>query len=268
MSEISAEPMSPMADVNPAWFVPKHKGARYYSVLADVHKHLRPRSYLEVGIRQGHSLALAHCDAIGIDPRFELLTQFGLEDPEREFRVHLFKMTSDKFFAEHNAREILGVDTVDFQFLDGMHQSDFLLRDIINAEQLAAPNSIIALHDCMPIDIAMTLSRQQRERMHFPVVYPNFWAGDVWRVIPILKKYRPELQIYCMDAHPTGLVLITGFNSKSTVLKGMYDKIIEEMGSLDLASIGLSDFFSSLPALPTSEFLGAQNLQKHFNTFS
>jgi len=267
MTAVSATPDT-TEGVDPRFFVPKHQGGRYYSVLGDVHRFLRPRSYLEVGIRQGHSLALAQCPSIGIDPRFELLPKFGLEEPGRTPPVHLFKATSDHFFEKYDARQILGVDVVDFQFLDGMHQADFLLRDIINAEGVSGPDSIIALHDCMPIDVAMTLSRKEREATPYPVVYPNFWAGDVWRVIPILKKYRPEIRISCMDAHPTGLVLMTGFNPASTVLKDKYDEIVREMHGMDLAKIGIPAYFETLPVLPTADFLGAENLTKHFRPFT
>ena len=42
--------------------------ASYLILLAAIHKTLMPRSYLEIGVGQGHSLALAKCPAIGVDP--------------------------------------------------------------------------------------------------------------------------------------------------------------------------------------------------------
>ncbi len=248
--------------------IEKHSGARYYTVLSGVHKYLRPRSYLEVGIRGGHSLALANCPMIGIDPRFSLDPKFNLDAADRNPPVFLFKMTSDDFFAQHDPLGILGVPAVDFMFLDGMHQSDFLLRDIINSEKFGGRDSIIALHDCMPIDIAMTLSKAERAATPFPVVYPNFWAGDVWRVVPILMKYRPDLSIHCMDAHPTGLVLITNLDSTSTVLADNYDEIVKEMQGMELASIGLRNFARSIGMTSTDKFLGEENLLRRFRTFA
>lgn len=246
--------------VNEDWYVPKHRGARYYSVLAGLHEALNPGSYLEVGIRQGHSLALARCASIGIDPRFELTIECRNNKPA----LHLFETTSDKFFAENDALALLGRTHIDFFFLDGAHLSEYLLRDIINSERLAAPKSMIALHDCVPIDIAMTLSRDQRKITPFPVVYPNFWAGDVWRVIMMLKKYRPDITMHCMDAHPTGLVLLTDLDPTSTVLSTNYEQIVSEMKSLELVKIGLRPYIASLPVLPTSEFIGVANLRKRF----
>ncbi len=249
-------------------YIAKHKGARYYSVLADVHRYLKPRAYLEVGIRGGHSMALAHCPMIGIDPRFTLDPKFDLEAADRDPPVFLFKMTSDEFFAKNDPLAILGTDCIDFMFLDGMHQSDFLLRDIINSEKFASKNSIIALHDCMPIDIAMTLSRSERLVTPFPVVYPNFWAGDVWRIVPILMKYRPDIKISCMDAHPTGLVLMTNLDSASRVLSDNYEAIVEEMRAMELASIGLSNFAQTIGITSTAHFLGEDNLTTRYSHFA
>ena len=257
-----AEKADVAGDVQTEWSIPKHQGARYFSVLKGLHDALRPRSYLEVGIRNGHSLALAHCVSIGIDPRFELTVDAKADKPD----LFLYTTTSDKFFAEAEADEakkpttIMGVDSIDFFFLDGMHQSDFLLRDFINAEKYASTDSMICLHDCVPIDIAMTKTRAERAAFNYPVVYPNFWAGDVWKLLPILKKYRPELKLDCMDSHPTGLVFITGLDPKSTVLQDNQEQILEDMKELDLMKMGISEYAESLPLRPTAEFVGEENL--------
>ncbi len=33
-----------------------------------------------------------------------------------------------------------------------------------------------------------------------------YWTGDVWKLIPILQRYRPDLQLTLFDAPPSGLV--------------------------------------------------------------
>ena len=70
--------------------------------------------------------------------------------------------------------------------------------------------------------------------------------------------------MHCMDAHPTGLVLLTNLDPTSTVLHDNCDKIIAEMRSLELVNIGLRSYIASLPLLPTQEFIGAENLKKRF----
>jgi hypothetical protein len=47
-------------------------GVGYIEFLNALHTHLAPRSYLEVGTATGASLAFAGCDAIAVDPRFEI----------------------------------------------------------------------------------------------------------------------------------------------------------------------------------------------------
>ncbi len=51
--------------------------ASYLILLAAIHKALKPRCYLEIGVGQGHSLALAKCPAIGVDPRPDVTVALG-----------------------------------------------------------------------------------------------------------------------------------------------------------------------------------------------
>lgn len=257
-------------EINPDWFVPKHMGERYYKVLAGLHDHMRPNAYVEIGIRSGDSLALAHCPTIGVDPRFIHPLNAKLRGPDGEItpQFKLFETTSDKFFAEEDARKVLGVPHIDFFFLDGAHLSDFLLRDLIASEKMTDRASIIALHDCVPIDIAMTLERKERAASPYPVVYKNYWAGDCWRVILMLKKYRPDIELHVMDSHPTGLVFLTNLDAASTVLQDNYADIVKEMKLLQLAEIGLRAYAESLPVRATADYVGADNLSKRFKPFN
>ena len=49
----------------------------------------------------------------------------------------------------------------------------------------------------------------------------------MWKLILALKEFRPDLKIYTVDVAPTGLGIIRGLDSGSTVLEDNYDKIIE-----------------------------------------
>ncbi|HEY3943670.1 MAG TPA: hypothetical protein VGL78_00455 [Solirubrobacteraceae bacterium] len=40
----------------------------YLDFLRGLHERLAPRTYLEIGVAQGHSLALSRCRSVGIDP--------------------------------------------------------------------------------------------------------------------------------------------------------------------------------------------------------
>ena len=88
----------------------------------------------------------------------------------------------------------LGGKTVDLAFIDGMHQFEFALRDFINVEKLCSPDSVILIHDVYPIDATSAA----RERISW------FWSGDIWRLILMLKKYRPDLTVNVIGAAANG----------------------------------------------------------------
>src|SRR5690606_21372506 len=113
------------------------KTMNYLRALRLCHEILAPSNYLEIGCRHGTSLALSRCPAIAVDPAFEL------RRPARA-GVQLFEMTSAHFFAAHDPGRILG-EPVDFAFIDGMHHSEFALRDFMHIERCSRATSVIAI---------------------------------------------------------------------------------------------------------------------------
>lgn len=239
-------------------FVSAFKGNEYGEVLRALHAVLRPRSYLEVGTLNGRTLAMAQCASVAVDPAFQINTEIVGKKPLLLMR----QCGSDEFFAGFDPAAVFGTSWVDLFFLDGMHLYEYLLRDFMNAERFSRPNSVIALHDCMPSDLHMTF--RLGETSDYPLVYPGWWTGDVWRLLPMLKKYRPDLRIHCLDAYPTGLVLVTGLDPHSRVLHERYCEVVEEGMALDLAEIGLRSFLDSLPVRRAQEYLTLSQLSRHF----
>lgn len=195
-------------------------GPRYELVLEEIHQRLKPRSYLEIGVQFGNTLKLANCATIAIDPRFVCETNVVGNKPI----CFCFQQTSDEFFAEHNPSSLLG-RPIDLAFLDGMHWFEYLLRDFVNTEKHCTPGSMVVLHDCLPPGFHMT-SRDIADANHPRNAFPGWWAGDVWRIIPALQKYRPELSITILDSSPTGLVLITGLDPSNGELASNYKAIV------------------------------------------
>jgi hypothetical protein len=176
---------------------------------------------------------------------------------------HFFQMTSDQFFADHDPTLILN-GRIDFAFLDGMHWFEFLLRDFFNTERHCNPNSVIALHDCVPLDI-YSARRTIRETAYREVSrHPEWWAGDVWKVLHILRRHRPDLKVHVFDAPPTGLALITRLDPGNDVLRQNYFQIVEEMQEVKLADIGVAKFAESLAIRPTSLLRERSNISKLF----
>jgi hypothetical protein len=189
-------------------------------VLARIHEHLRPRTYLEVGVETGLSMRLLRpgTQAIGIDPEPKLTESLPPQ-------VKFFRQTSDEFFAQHDARAQFGGLPVDLAFIDGMHHFDAALRDFVNLERLCHRESTILIHDCFPHD----RKTSQRERA------TDFWSGDVWRLVVLLKKHRPDLSIHTLAAPPTGLCVVRNLDPGSEYLRANLARVTEEFLRLDYA---------------------------------
>jgi len=197
-------------------------GEHYFKVLARVHAQVRPATYLEVGVSRGESLKLVGAEtlALGIDP--EPRVGFTLAPNQK-----VFAQTSDEFFARPDVPALLGGKPLAMAFIDGMHHFEYALRDFVNIEPLCGPDSLIFIHDCYPID-ARSAERDQTT---------GFWSGDIWRVIVLLKKYRPDLSIHTIGTPPTGLGLITRLNPASAALRARLPQLIAEGMALDFSSI-------------------------------
>ncbi len=209
-------------------------GPAYLDVLERTHATFEPRSYLEIGVSEGDTFRLARCPSIGVDP------ERRFEDARLPAGVPFtfFQQTSDAFFAEHAPRRLFG-RPVDLAFLDGMHQFDFLLRDFINTERVCARGSMIVLHDCLPGDAFMTRP-WARVAETAPTRFPNWWAGDVWKMVPLLREFRPDLEVVTLDAIPTGLVVIRRLDPSSRVLEGRYDDLVAHWSAIDLEGYGVA----------------------------
>jgi tetratricopeptide (TPR) repeat protein len=210
-----------------------HVGIPYIEFLQHMSSQIKPSSYLEIGTETGASLRQFECDALCIDPAFRV-TQNVLLKRRRTF---FFQMTSDTFFAETDPRAFFQ-GGVDLGFLDGLHHFEALLKDFINFERSSHRNSIAVLHDCLPTNLQMT-SRA-------PPGHGD-WTGDVWRILPTLKKYRPDLRILLLDCPPTGLVVCYGLDPTSTVLQDKFSDIAKEFLETTLDEPGLRDLRSMFP---------------------
>jgi hypothetical protein len=186
-------------------------GSDYYDILRRVHADLRPRTYVEVGVRAGASLALADGCAvrIGIDPDPVLDPALELQD------AVIIEMASDEAFAAGEVERALHGSALDLAFIDGMHLFEFALRDFANLERLAHSASVILVHDCLPID-AVTSSRERTT---------DVWTGDVWKLVPCLLENRPDLHVVTADVPPSGLAFISRLDPGSTVLDGLQEAL-------------------------------------------
>ena len=193
-------------------------GLHYTKILRVIHQTLRPRTYFEIGVFTGDSIALARPETrvIGVDPDPKIPSHLPVGTT-----VHA--MTSDDYFAARDVSAELGGLPIDLAFIDGLHLFEQALRDFIHVEKFSAPASTVLLHDCYPLD------RRTAERVQATA----FSSGDVWRVILALKKYRPELRINVVATPPTGLAVVRGLDPGSDKLSQHFDEIVAEFMAID-----------------------------------
>ena len=242
--------------------LPDFTGDGYLQVLRTLHEVLQPRNYLEIGSFTGESLALPTCASLAIDPSFPFEDMALVQRIVSKPRLLLYRMASDLFFRRHDPAALLG-EPVQLAFLDGMHRCEFLLRDFINTERHCARNSIIVLHDCVPVEEPMT----DRCYLARPAIEPHrrdWWAGDVWRTARLLRRMRPDLSFTTLDAPPTGLVLITNFDPGSTALLDRYDEHVRTMLGWSLLDIGLSQHAAEMQVERTSDYVTSEQLTTRF----
>jgi hypothetical protein len=201
----------------------QHQGRAYRECLSEIHAALAPKTYFEIGTLNGDTLALSSCPSIAVDPGFRLKDGFPGKMPE----LHLFQQESDRFFGRHDPARILG-RPLDFAFLDGMHQLEFLLRDFMHTERSSHRGGIIVMHDCVPLDMPMARREMHDEAESAKSVRPKWWAGDVWKILPILMSLRPDLVLLAFDAPPTGLIVIGNLDPKSRVLTEHYTRVVDQ----------------------------------------
>jgi len=139
--------------------------------------------YLEIGVEYGLTFKNVHFEEkIGVDP-----------DPkfETENKNELKKITSDDFF--HSNKE-----TFDAIFIDGMHQSEYLLKDINNSIECLTENGLIFIDDILPISYNEQLKVPNKHYYENGILkYGEPWTGDVWKVMfHILKNYSNDFDFF------------------------------------------------------------------------
>ncbi len=176
-------------------------GPDYRQVLRWLHEHLRPRVYVEIGVLRGDTMLLANPDtvAVGVDPAADVQAPLPRN-------ARLFRMTSDDFFQREELDAICASDSLGLAFVDGLHLFEQVIRDVHGLMDYAGPETIVALHDTVPLN-AETSTRVRRTEFH---------TGDVWKAVVYLRAHWPELRVLTIPAAPTGITLLRGFGARQT----------------------------------------------------
>jgi len=131
------------------------------------------KTYLEIGYYKGWSFDRIECETKqAVDPN-----PCKTSDQEKLFSAAnwpwhleeggtLVKSTSDDYFGESS--ESVKWDII---FVDGLHESQQVDRDIQNALKHLSPGGVIVMHDCNPSSYEMTTTGTASGE----------WTGDVYK---------------------------------------------------------------------------------------
>lgn len=138
-------------------------------------------NYLEIGVNDAlciRQIQAEHKD--GVDP------YPGSEVGGGNFPEINYPVSSDEFFEFIKDHDI----KYDVIFIDGLHHSDQVDKDIANSLNHLVPNGFIILHDCNPPEYEIQLVPRQT----------GVWNGDVWKSVVKLRCINPNLEINVVDA--------------------------------------------------------------------
>lgn len=152
----------------------------------------REFSYLEIGVAQGTTLQSVNSkEKHGVDPN----PLFNVKRlPEN---TSFDCMTSDAYFKIQPSNV-----KFDFIFLDGLHESNQLLRDLHNSLKHVKPGGWILVDDVIPSDsISAFPDIDESYSMRGVSPIEGFpWHGDCYKILPIvfntLKSVEPFIIIY------------------------------------------------------------------------
>lgn len=240
MSRKPAGPFGGAVTIETDATFPRLAGRGYRGLLAELHTRHVVDWYLEIGCRTGRSLSAVRAKTVAIDPFFRIGTDVLGAKPE----LHLLQATSAEVFAELRL-ERMGVRPA-LSFIDGMHLIEAVLDDLIGVEAVSRPGGVILIHDAVPGDLAMTT----RDVTGLPKGAP--WTGDVWKILPILAEWRPDLRVEVFDARPTGLVAVSRLDPGNRTLARNRKPILRDWQNRTLDRHGVGDFFAGFDLLPAT----------------
>jgi len=181
----------------------------YLDFISRLHEALRPRSYLEIGVRGGDSLSLSRCESIGIDPDFAV-------NRELKAPTSLIRATSDDYFESLGKGSPFEEKPIDLAFIDGMHLVEFVVKDFAHVELHSEWSTVVVLDDVLPRNV----DEAARDR------HTQEWTGDVFKIHSVLASVRPDLSLVMVDTQPTGLLIVLGLDPNNRQLTQDFDKIV------------------------------------------
>jgi glycosyltransferase involved in cell wall biosynthesis len=171
-------------------------------------------NYLEIGVEYGQTFFnVIASNYVGVDPDPKCSSPF------------IKIMTSDEFFALDN--KSFSLDNKSFSldnkslntkckydciFIDGMHQVEYILKDINNCINILATNGNLFIDDILPLTHGEQLKIPNKHYYENGILkYGEPWTGDVWKVFYyILKNHRGNIEFeYFNHQNYRGVAMLT-----------------------------------------------------------
>lgn len=174
-----------------------------YDIINLLIKKYNYKSYLEVGTQGDYCISRVNCEKkVGIDPKPVI------EKHEYTF----FRQTSDEFF-KANMRMF------DIIFIDGLHYSIQVFKDIYYALRVLREEGSIVVHDCNPLE---------EVRQIVPEKHLLGWNGDVWKAW-VAYRNNPNLKMVVFDLDEGVGVIQRGKQTPIGVKTKMVDLTWEDL---------------------------------------
>jgi hypothetical protein len=146
--------------------------------------------YLEIGVEYGQTFLQTHFKdenktGVDPDPKFDIIGK----------KFNFIKATSDDFFKTFFELKVDSPKTFDVIFIDGMHQSEYFIRDFNNSVKALKNNGSIFIDDILPLTYNEQLKIPRKHYYENGILkYGEEWTGDIWKVVyHILKNYSHNL---------------------------------------------------------------------------
>jgi SAM-dependent methyltransferase len=156
------------------------------------------KNYLEIGLWFGDTFrAVSASIKDSVDPAID--------------KEAVYKMGSDEFFSDIAPTLSYKYDVI---FIDGLHHTDQVDRDIENSLKFLNEGGVIVLHDCNPIS-----EMRQRVPADFDI-WAFGWNGDVWKSIFKFRLNNSHLNydVFVIDSDEGLGVIIPNKTGKELTL--------------------------------------------------
>lgn len=178
------------------------------------------KSFLEIGTNTGVNSRGVECETkVGVDP----------EPLESGLAETTFIMTSDDYFLT-NTRKF------DIYFVDGLHHSDQVYRDINNCLDHLNEGGTIVCHDMSPrAEIEQRVPRETK-----------IWNGDCWKSFLQLRMERDDLEMYVIDSDWGVGIIRKGKQTKLKIKEDITFENLEKNRKEWLNLISVEEFIGKL----------------------